>query len=272
MVTSPKEAVSAIFSFKKVKHVVGRVIIWTGAGLTLATGLSPTLTAIPSERTHEDYEKGLADIALQEGEILHSKLVEFTQILDRRLGIKSFVVSSNVDGFLPQFGFNILEIHGSVRYYQCSAFGNCGDASLYAASDHSRPGSCLSCAAKLRVAVTTAMDEDDDLVLSRHAMQVKAFREFAENTAGDGRNDSILHLIFGVGPSNKDSLLSEILLYEQYKQTTAQHISIWFNKKSVSAPTGLANAFDVSGDLKDTLPSFIDAFLTETADGRGNIE
>lgn len=247
---------------------IDKIIIWAGAGLTLASGLSPQLPLIPSERTHEDYERGMKGIVLAETKnSIHHELQTFARHLTEKLSVKIFVVSSNVDGILNEAGFvDILEIHGSVRHYQCSNYRLCGDTTLYSSTE-SRPQFCTSCQKSFRVAVTTAQDEDDDLVLTRHSSQVNDFRKFlgqisAKKKSVSSAPCSIVHIIVGVGgPENRDSLLSEILLLQQDKLPFDKHFSAWFNKEGCVAPSGLSNAIDIPGNLEETLPKFIDYWL-----------
>ena len=238
---------------------INRVIIWTGAGLTMASGLSPSLPPVANQRTHEDYDRALTDLSLPHSDVTHNLLLHMADCLEQSKNIKTFVVSSNVDGFLSKIGFSdrISEVHGSVRYLQCSAYQDCGDSTLYSTRCE-RPQLCLSCGTKLRVAVTTAQDEDDDLVLTRHGLQVEAFRKILEVRAG---NDTIIHLVVGVGPTNRDSLTSEILLLQQHTLPQVNHVSVWFNQPGYGPPSGLSNAIDIHGNIAETLPIFIKSWL-----------
>ena len=110
----------------------------------------------------------------------------------------------------------------------------------------------------MRVAVTTAQDEDDDLVLTRHGLQVEAFRKILQVRAG---NDTIIHLVVGVGPTNRDSLTSEILLLQQHTLPQVNHVSVWFNQPGYGPPSGLSNAIDIHGNIAETLPIFIKSWL-----------
>ena len=90
----------------------------------MASGLSPILPLVANQRTHEDYDRALTDLSLPHSDVTHNLLLHMADCLEQSKNIKTFVVSSNVDGFLSEIGFSdrILEVHGSVRYLQCSAY------------------------------------------------------------------------------------------------------------------------------------------------------
>ena len=245
------------------------VIIWAGAGLTMAAGFSPDLSRNAAERSADDYARAFKDVKysdLKERNNTYHSLKGAINFLIS-VGIKVFVVTSNVDGFFTDIfkvdeqDCMLLEVHNSVRFLQCSMYGkNCFDDTLYqhgGAHTH-----CDNCNSDLRVTVSTATDEDDDINLTRHERQVEAFNEFTGTISSKSSISSLLHMVIGVGATNKDSLLQEVLLYQQKScPFNVKHTSIWMNTES--APTSLVNCHSLCGNIVTVLPKFINSWLNE---------
>lgn len=234
------------------------VVVWAGAGVSAAAGIVCGAMPPPRLRTPGDYARAVpAPAALPREAEVHGSLRAIAACAGRvRGGGSAFLVTSNVDGALVG-GWGdpgaLLEVHGSVRRTQCAALAACGDGALRdvaAAAPGEGAAACRSCGGPLRVAVSTAGDEDDDLALGLFEAQAASFGRFLE--AARARGGALVHLVCGVGPDNADSLIDEVRLVQQHRLAGLVQPVIWLN---VEPPPADLHALELCGDMSATLPA-----------------
>ena len=118
---------------------------------------------------------------------------------------------------------------------------------------------CSECGSLLRVTVSTAVDEDDNMNLIRHEKQVEDYNQYIRKCSS-ATSSSQLHIVVGVGATNSDSLLQEVLLHQQKScPSNMKHTSLWMNTES--APTSLMNCNSMCGNILEVLPLFLEHWL-----------
>jgi hypothetical protein len=182
------------------------VLVVAGAGLSVSAGVVlPSAAIRPGEARWERY-RGLDTPAVRTAHTA-PPLAALSVLLG---DTPSFCFTTNIDGVLPDAlgAHRVAEVHGSVRRWQCAAYGSGGCSSrrlVYdgpAAGKRTRDGDtrdmiCSSCRSPLRLNVSTEDDTDEDVNWAVLDEQMAQYRAFLASAPVQGGGAVVLAL--GVG-------------------------------------------------------------------------